>query len=311
MGRILRSDIFRKDEVGYYLLTNRCVLQAFLCGYDATSGVSYEHRKHWLKNLLTRFSMCFSIEIGAYNIMCNHFHLVVKNRPDLSIKLNDDEVIFRWWNIIRADSTDSNLYPCPDEKRKEWLAKPNYLMTLRERLSDISWLMGRISQLMARAANKESGTSGRFWQGRFDCKRLLDENAVLAGMAYTDLNKVRAGMTETAETSEYCSLNDRVYSSYENQTRSIILAPLDRKNEGAFLNIDLTEYKEFVYEKQNQDKDRKSQLVQLFRRAAHSVGTKIKLEIQKKLLGLKQIKYGNLISEILESSVLPIPINTY
>lgn len=167
--------------------------------------------------------------------------------------------------------------------------------------------MRRISQLVARAANLESGHSGRFWQGRFDCKRLLDEKAVLAAMAYTDLNKVRAGIAETAETSEFSSLNDRIYSSFTNQTRKIILAPLDKKNSDSFLHIDLFEYKEFVFERQQLDHSKKMKLSDLFKRAAHSIGTNISLEFQKKHLELKHMKYENLISRIIETTNLPIP----
>lgn len=93
MGRLLRSEIFKKDEIGYYLLTNRCVLQAFLFDYDTLSRTDYEHRKYWIQDLLARFSRCFLIEFGAYNIMCNHFHLVVKNRPDLAATLSDEDIM--------------------------------------------------------------------------------------------------------------------------------------------------------------------------------------------------------------------------
>jgi len=46
--------------------------------------------------------------------------------------------------------------------------------------------------------------------GRFKSQALLDEKALLAAMAYVDLNPVRAGLAETPETSDYTSIQERV-----------------------------------------------------------------------------------------------------
>lgn len=62
-------------------------------------------------------------------------------------------------------------------------------------------------------ANREDGCTGRFWEGRFKCQALLDEQAVLSCMAYVDLNPVRAGMCETLRDSEHTSVRYRIEST--------------------------------------------------------------------------------------------------
>jgi putative transposase len=84
MAAYPRSQIVSADEVGVYHCVARCVRRAFLCGLDVESGHDYEHRKEWMRERLEELAAVFAIDICGYAVMSNHFHLVLRVRPDLA-----------------------------------------------------------------------------------------------------------------------------------------------------------------------------------------------------------------------------------
>jgi hypothetical protein len=80
----------------------------------------------------------------------------------------------------------------------------------RDRLGSLSWFMKCLNEPIARRANAEDHCSGHFWEARFHSQPLCSEQALLAAMAYVDLNPIRARMAETPETSDYTSIRARL-----------------------------------------------------------------------------------------------------
>jgi hypothetical protein len=119
----------------------------------------------------------------------------------------------------------------------------------RMRLYDISWLMRDLNEYIAREANKEDKCTGRFWEGRFKSQALLDESAVLACMAYVDLNPIRANMQSTPETSKHTSIKMRINAVKNNQRQPETLMPFvgnPRQNMPRGIAYSLKDYCELV-----------------------------------------------------------------
>ena len=90
-----RSEVVDPTAVQILHIINRCVRRAFLCGVDSVSGQDYSHRRQWLQDRLEYLVRHFAIEIATFSIMSNHFHLVVRTRPDIVSTWSDREVAMR------------------------------------------------------------------------------------------------------------------------------------------------------------------------------------------------------------------------
>jgi hypothetical protein len=205
-----RSQLVDPSTPGYYHCVSRCVRRAYLCGLDALSGRDFEHRKAWIETRLLELADCFAVGIYAFAVMSNHLHVVVYVDPARVADWSAEEVAKRWLRLFPVRERGAiNVEAC--RLRAQVLAgDTSRIAELRQRLSSLSWFMRCLSEPIARRANREDACTGRFWEGRFKCQALLDDAAVLACMAYVDLNPIRAGMTSSLGTSDHTSIKSRL-----------------------------------------------------------------------------------------------------
>jgi putative transposase len=186
----------------YYHCISRCVRRAFLCGHDRATGRSFDHRKPWLLDQLATLTDIFAVDLCAYAILSNHYHLVARLDWERAAAWSDAEVGARYGRLF--PETAAARLALPAVPAAAWIAR------WRARLSDLSWFMRCLNEAIARRANAEDACSGRFWEGRFRSQALLDAAGVLTCMAYVDLNPVRAGLATDLCDCEFTSIQQRL-----------------------------------------------------------------------------------------------------
>ena len=140
------------------------VRRAFLCGTES-EGRSFEHRRGWIEKLILDQAQVFCIDIAAYAVMSNHFHVVLHVSQQRAQNLADLEVVQRWHQLYqgtllsqkfeRGEVLSASQQAMLDERIEEW----------RERLMSISWFMRRLNETVARLANDEDQCTGHFSSG--------------------------------------------------------------------------------------------------------------------------------------------------
>ena len=213
-----RKALISLADTPYYHITSRCVRRAFLCGVDHYSGRSYEHRRQWVVDRIRLLSSLFAIDVCAYAVMSNHYHLVLKLAPNQLEDLSNDQIMDRWCALFKGPLLIQRYREGDALSTAERSTVDEIVNVWRNKLASISWFMRCLNQPIARQANQEDECTGKFWESRFTSQALKTEEALLSCMAYVDLNPVRAGLATSPETSTYTSIHERTGPKFDLNT---------------------------------------------------------------------------------------------
>ena len=205
-----RKALISLADTPYYHITSRCVRRAYLCGVDHYSGQDYEHRRQWVVDRVRLLSSLFAIDVCAYAVLSNHYHLVLKLCPEQLQDEADEEIMDRWCALFKGPILVQRYRQGDVLTAPERLTVADSVNVWRTKLSSISWFMRCLNQPIARQANLEDKCTGKFWESRFNSQALKTEEALLSCMVYADLNPVRAGIATSPETSDHTSIQERL-----------------------------------------------------------------------------------------------------
>ncbi|MBL1275168.1 MAG: transposase [Ectothiorhodospiraceae bacterium] len=243
------------EATPYYHCVSRCVRRAFLCGSDKTTGNNYEHRRQWVEDKLLDLASIFAVNIGAYAIMSNHYHVVFHIDREKAESWSQVEVIEHWHQLFSGTLFSQRFSQGEELSTAQQTLLNKNTEEWRLRLMNISWFMRILNETIARKANKEDDCTGRFWEGRFKSQALLDEPALAACMAYIDLNPVRAGIANTPEESDHTSIQKRLNKAktaaqpnhpQQQEKQLLIFAGNPKEDMPKGLPFRLTDYLELV-----------------------------------------------------------------
>ena len=196
-----------ENECDYHLVS-RCVRRSFLCGVDGDRD--YSHRRGWLIERMRQLAPCFAVDVYAYTVLSNHFHLVLRHDPLADRGWSDEEVAWRWFEAFPPTEHGAVVQALKPERRELMLDSPDRVARARRTLGSMSDFMKHLKQPIARRANIEDDCTGHFFEQRFYSGALLTEEALIAAMAYVDLNPVRAKLAKHIEKVRDTSICERL-----------------------------------------------------------------------------------------------------
>jgi len=147
----------------YYYCISCCVCRAYLCGENKYPEKSFEHRRHWVVERMHYLASLFSIDICAYAIMSNHYHLVLHVDEASNGALSHDEVCERWCQLYSRPVLVERWQSKQTISEAENKVVLSIIDNWRNRLVDISWFMRCLNEFITRKANKEDECLGRLY----------------------------------------------------------------------------------------------------------------------------------------------------
>lgn len=166
----------------------------------------------------------FAVEIDAFAILSNHFHIVLYFDPKRCCAWSDEEVAERWTRAFPPKDQGEDFEALHLSCRQDLLENKTLLEDRRKKLGSLSTFMKHLKQPISYRANREDNCQGHFFEKRFYSGALLSEKALLACMAYVDLNPIRAKIAKSLKQCVNTSIASRlkaIENSFEKLTEAV------------------------------------------------------------------------------------------
>jgi hypothetical protein len=176
-------------------------------------------------------SQYFGIRPIAYSITSNSVLQMLETNPEFVQTLTDAEVAYRWLMLCPTCRKFASELNEPSQMDIQRLCDDSKkILSLRSRLSSISWWMRLMNQRIAQWFNRIDQLSGVFWAGRFRSIRIVDNTALLAGLVHIDVSAVCNNNATSLSGSEFTSIvrrfaEERSASSSASSTTPSTISP--------------------------------------------------------------------------------------
>ena len=168
--------------------------------YNRTAGTSEDRpfgdpEKEQFVRILKRVADFYCVRIVAYQVMSNHFHLLLQS-PEA--EPSPEETVRR--------------YEAFHKRKRKLLPDSGLCKTWQGRLRDVSWCMRHLQHLYTAWFNRTRPVRrrGPLWAGRFKNTVLDTGEALWACWTYLERNPVRAGMVADSADYRFCSYGEWV-----------------------------------------------------------------------------------------------------
>jgi len=210
MARIPREELVSDTQPGVYLCTMKA-LEGKRIGGGEKGSKSFDHRRKWIVEQIELQGAQMGVEVLAYSVLTDRLSLVLRTRPDLVKEWGDADVARRYQTALYAKVPFAESRRTPPEAEIAAMQQTKVeLRRGRSRLSNLTWFVGQLSESIARNCNREDGTKGKFWEGRYQCLPILDATAALAAIAHVDLEPIFTGETTTVAGCKFSSAKPRI-----------------------------------------------------------------------------------------------------
>ncbi|MHC5019274.1 MAG: transposase [Planctomycetota bacterium] len=211
MGRPKRIHL-NQDYASYHIVSRMV----------ATAQWLSDGEKEEFLRLLERLARGFFVQIHAFCIMSNHFHLLVTGQEREASEASRGELIRRY-RAIYGKTADPPLGPTEPDGTVD-PDNDGGVQRLRDRLGSVSRFVQELKQTFSRRYNKRRGITGYLWHDRYKAVvTQKDGDAEISQAAYIDLNPIRAGMVRVPEDYRWSSAGLKVRSP---RRAKRLLAPL-------------------------------------------------------------------------------------